>query len=225
MDKTGYISVASSDHFTYKAEAKRPWSSKIILELLEQAHQEFEKLMGPGLNTIIQVEDRIGETNNYSARAEINKEIHSPEEITIEVKIICEFPMDYGYTQEEQDLAYHFFVHELFHCWIGRTVANLHQPIIEALTQYMTNWTLVALGWCSEDLLIRERANWQQTLETANLPQTLIAGYKLHFHKMHINDPERLFDFCRDLAACFRKQQGCKEIDVSSVLLQYLGAT
>ena len=225
MNSIGYVSVASSEHFTYKAERKRPWGATTVLEILEQAYQEFEKLMGPGLDTVIQVEDRIGEPNNYSARAEIKKQIDSAEKINIEVKIICEFPILYGHTEEEMDIAYHFFVHELFHCWIGGAVANLHEPIIEALTQYMTNWILVKLGWCSEDLLIRERANWQQTLETANLPHTLIAGYKLHFDNMHTEDPEYLFNFCRDLAACFREQQGYKEIDVSHVLMRYLGTT
>lgn len=219
----GYVSIASSEHFTYKAEGKRPWGATTVLELLEQTHQEFEKLMGPSLETIIQVEDRIGEPNNYSTRAEIKKQVGSVEEFTIEVRIICEFPIRYGHTEEEMDTAYHFFVHELFHCWIGGAVANLHQPIIEALTQYMTNWALVKLGWCSKDLLIRERTNWQHTLETANLPHTLIAGYKLHFDQIHTNAPEYLFAFCRDLAACFRDQQGYEEIDVSYVLMRYLG--
>ena len=222
MNSTKWVASASSKHFTYQSEAKRPWHPETVLALLEQAHQEFENLMGPGLDTVIDIEDRICEPNNYGARAEISKQIHSHRESTIKVKFICEFPLGYGHTQQERDLAYHFFVHELFHCWIGGNVSNNYGQIVEAITQYMTDWVLVHLGWCSEDLLIRERTNWQQTLETANLPHTLIAGYKLRFDKIYTNDPERLFDFCRDLAACFRQQQGCKEIDVSPVLLQYL---
>ena len=77
MNSIGYVSVVSSEHFTYKAEGKRPWRATTVLEILEQAYQEFEKLMGPGLDTVIQVEDRIGEPNNYSARAEIKKQIDS----------------------------------------------------------------------------------------------------------------------------------------------------
>lgn len=231
MDSTACIAVASSEHFTYKADAKRPWSPKTILELLEQAHQEFEKLMGPGLDTIIEVKDRVCGPNNHSARTEINVHVHSDQEpeqeseqeFTIEAKIICEFPLNYGYAQQEQDLAYHFFVHELFHCWIGGVVPNLYEPIVEAITQYMTDWMLVRLGWCSEDLLIAGRENWQQVVKTANLPHTLIAGYKLLFDKMHTNDPDTLSDFCRDLADCFRQQRNCAEVEIAPVLQRYLG--
>ena len=42
--------------------------------------------------------------------------------------------------EQEQDLAYHFFVHELFHCWIGGNVSNGYEQIVEAITQYMTDW-------------------------------------------------------------------------------------
>ena len=57
---------------------KRPWNPEQGLELLEQAHQEFERRMGPGLDTVIEVEDRISESHYYGARAEISKQIHSP---------------------------------------------------------------------------------------------------------------------------------------------------
>ncbi len=219
------VVAASSEHFTYKTEAKRPWSPKKVLELLEQVYQGYEKLMGSGLDTIIEVRDIVCEPNNHSARTEIKIQVHSAEEFTIESKIICEFPPNYGYIQQEQDLAYHFFAHELFHCWIGGAVANLYEPIVEAITQYMTDLTLVRLGWCSEDLLIHGRVNWQEIIETANLPHTLIAGYKLIFDKMHTNEPERLFAFCRNLADCFRQQRTCMEIEISPVLERYLGVT
>ena len=77
MCMTKWISSASSKHFTYKTETQRPWKPETVLELLEQAHHEFEKLMGPGLDTVIEVEDRICEPNTYGARAEINKQVHS----------------------------------------------------------------------------------------------------------------------------------------------------
>lgn len=223
MNTTAWGSIASSKNFIYKAEAKRPWSPKIILELLEQAHQEFEKLMGPGPNIVIQVEDRICKPNNYGARAEIDRQIYSRREPIRGIKIICEFPMGYGYTEPERDLAYHFFVHELFHCWIGGAVSNGYGLIVEAITQYMTGWVLIHLGWCSEDLLVRERINWQELVETENPPYTTIAGYKLLFDEMYTDDPENLFAFCRDLADCFYEQQNQKETDIFPVLQHYLG--
>ena len=243
MNSTEYAAIASSEHFTYKSETKRPWGPKTVLELLEQAYHEYEKLLGPGLDTIIEVKDWVCEPHNQGARTKINIQIHSSEtseedseedtaqepnqssqqDFTVEVKIICNFPLNYGYTQQEQDLAYHFFLHELFHCWIGGVVPNLYEPIIEAITQYMTDWMLVRLGWCSEDILIQGRVNWQQIVKTGNLPHTLIAGYKLLFDEMHTNDPDKLFDFCRDLADCFRQQRSRPEVEISPVLQQYLG--
>ena len=223
MGITKWVASASSKHFTYKVETKRPWNPEQVLALLEQANQEFEKLMGPGLDTVIEVEDRISESHNYGARAEISKQIHSPQESTIEVKFICEFPQDYGYTEQERDLAYHFFVHELFHCWIGGNVADGYGQIVEAITQYMTDWMLVHLGWCSENLRIQERINCQQTIDTADPPHATIARYKLLFDQMHTDDPENLFAFCKDLADCFRQQRSHMKTDVFSVLQQYLG--
>lgn len=223
MGITEWIASASSKHFTYKAEAERPWKPETVLEFLEQAHQEFERRMGPGLDTIIEIEDRICEPNNYGARAEINKQVHSDQAFTVEVKFICEFPSDYGYTEQERNLAYHFFVHELFHCWIGGNVPNGNGQIVEAITQYMTDSVLVHLGWCTEDLLIQERANWQRIVETADPPHTTIAKYKLLFDQMHTDDPENLLAFCKDLAACFHQQRGCLETDISPVLRRYLG--
>ena len=223
MAITNWVASASSQHFIYKTEAKRPWKPETVLELLEQSYKEFEKLMGPGLDIIIEVEDLICESNKLSARAEINKEIHSSQDSTIEVKFICEFPLNYGFTQEERDLAYHFFVHELFHCWIGGDVAPHCGSIVEAITQYMTNWVLVQLGWCPEDLLNRERKNCQQIVDNTSTPQATIAQYKLLFDKVHAEDSESLLAFCRDLANCFRQQRNQKEIDISPVLQQYLG--
>ena len=86
MDVTKWVASASSEHFTYRAEAERPWKPETVLELLEGAHQEFERRMGPGLETLIEVEDQICEPNNYGARAEINKQVHSAQASTIEVK-------------------------------------------------------------------------------------------------------------------------------------------
>ena len=223
MNVTKWLASASSEHFTYKAEAKRPWCPETVLELLEQAHQEFERLMGPGLNTVIEVEDRICEPHNYGARAEINKQVHSAQAYTIEVKFICEFPQNYGDTAQEWNLAYHFFVHELFHCWIGGNVSNNYGLIVEAITQYMTDWTLVHLGWCAEDLLIQGRINSQQIVHTANPPHATIAKYKLLFDQMHTDDPENLFNFCKDLADCFRQQRNREETDISPILQRYLG--
>ncbi len=217
MSAIEYVSVASSKHFTYKAETDRPWQPETILELLEQAHQEFERHMGPGLETVIEVEDRICAPNTLGARAEINKQIHSDRNYTIEeVKLICEFPKNYGHTEEEQDLTYHFFVHELFHCWIGGNVSNDYGEIVEAITQYMTDRTLVHLGYCSEKLIVRERVNWQRA-------HTTIVKYKRLFDQMHTDDPENLFAFCRDLADCFRQQRILAETDISFVLQRYLG--
>ena len=235
MSSTTWVAVASSEHFTYKTEARRPWSPKTILELLEQAYQEFEKLMGPGLDTIIEIKDSVCEPNNHGARTEINIQVHSSDaseedseedseqEFAIEAKIICNLPLNYRYAQQQRDLAYHFFVHGLLHCWIGGVVPNLYEPIVEAITQYMTDWMLVHLGWCNESLLIQERVSWEQIVKTENLPDTLIAGYKLLFDKMHTNDPDRLFDFCRDLAECFRQQRDSAEVEIAPVLQRYLG--
>ena len=130
MNLTNWITSATSKHFAYKAETDRPWKPETILELLEQAHQAFEKRMGPGLDSVIEVEDRICEPNGLGASAEINKQVHSPQDYTIEVKFICEFPQNYGHTEQERDLAYHFFVHELFHCWIGGNVSNDCEQIV-----------------------------------------------------------------------------------------------
>ena len=58
---TNWITSTPSKHFTYKVETNRPWKAETVLELLEQAHQAFEKLMGPGLDTVIEVEDRVCE--------------------------------------------------------------------------------------------------------------------------------------------------------------------
>ena len=223
VDPTKWVARTSSEHFNYKTEANRPWKPEAVLELLEQAHQEFVRLMGPGLDIVIEVEDRICEPNNLGARAEINKQIHSPQDYTIEVKFICEFPQNYGHTERERDLAYHFFVHELFHCWIGGQVSPRYDPVVEAITQYMTDWTLVHLGWCSEDLLIRGRVSSQQIIDTATPPHTTIARYKLLFHQMHTDDPEHLLAFCRDLASCFRQQRNRLETEVFPVLQRYLG--
>ncbi|MCY3551115.1 MAG: hypothetical protein OXH39_11705 [Candidatus Poribacteria bacterium] len=223
MVMTEWGASASSKHFTYKVETQRPWKPETVLELLEQAHQEFESLMGPGLDTVIEVEDRICEPNNLGARAEINKQVHSAQGYTVEVKFICEFPQNYGDTEQEQNLAYHFFVHELFHCWIGGNVLNGYGLIVEAITQYMTDWTLVHLGWCTEDLLIQGRINSQQIVDTANPPHAAIATYKLLFDQMHTDDSENLFAFCKDLADCFRQQRSRKETDISRILQRYLG--
>ena len=220
---TNWITSTPSKHFTYKVETNRPWKAETVLELLEQAHQAFEKLMGPGLDTVIEVEDRVCESNNLGARAEINKRVHSAQDFTIAVKFICEFPQNYGHAAQERDLAYHFFVHELFHCWIGGNVSNDYGQIVEAITQYMTDWTLVHLGWCDEDLRIRERINNQQIIDTATPPHTTIARYKLLFDQMHADDPENLLAFCRDLATCFRQQRSREETDISPVLQRYLG--
>ena len=223
MDVMKWVTSASSEHFTYRAGASRPWSPETVLELLEQAHHEFEGRMGPGIGTIIEVEDRICEPNNYGARAEIDTQVHSAQASTIEVKFICEFPLGYGQAQQERELAYHFFVHELFHCWIGGDVSDGYGLIMEALTQYMTDWTLVRLGWGSNDLLIRGRINCQQIIDNATPPHTTIAKYKLLFHQMHTDDSENLLAFCKDLADCFRQQRSRIETDVFAVLQQYLG--
>ena len=222
MSNTNWIASATSEHFTYKAEANRPWKPETILELLEQAHQAFERLMGPGLDTVIEVEDRICEPSSLGARAEINKQIHSHQNYTIAVKFICEFPSNYGYTEQEQDLAYHFFVHELFHCWIGGEVSTDGELIVEAITQYMTDWMLVHLGWCSEDLLTRGRIKSQQIIDTAIPLHTTIAKYKLLFHQMHTDDPENLRAFCKALADCFRQQRSQEETDICPILQRYL---
>ena len=223
MSITKWVASASSKHFTYKAETKRPWTPETILELLEQAHQEFERLMGPGLDIVIEVEDRICEPNNLGARAEINKQVHSAQASTIEVKFICEFPQNYGDTEQERNLAYHFFVHELFHCWIGGNVSGNHGQIVEAITQYMTDWVLVYLGWCTKDLLIQGRINSQQIVDTADPLHATIAKYKLLFDQMHTDDSENLFAFCKHLADCFRQQRNREETDISAVLQRYLG--
>ena len=223
MNKRAWDSVASSKNFTYKAEAKRPWSPKNILELLEHTRQEFEKLMGPGPDIVIQVEDRICESNNYGARSEINRQIYSLRERFREIKIICELPMEFGYTEPEQDLAYHFFVHELFHCWISGPVSSHYEPSVEAITQYMTSWILVHLGWCSEDLWVQEQVSWQEIAETEDPPYTAIAIYKLLFDEMYTDNPENLFAFCRDLADCFYQQRNREEIDILPILQHYLG--
>ena len=223
MIDTNWVASATSEHFTYKAETNRPWKPETILELLEQTHQAFERLMGPGLDTVIEVEDRVSEPNSLGARAEINKHVHSPQDYTIEVKFICEFPPNYGHTEQERELAYHFFVHELFHCWIGGEVSTGGELIVEAITQYMTDWMLVHLGWCSEDLRIRERIKSQQIIDNATPPHTTIAKYKLLFHQMHADDPENLLAFCKDLADCFRQQRSQEETDISPILQRHFG--
>ena len=68
MSKQNWITSATSKHFTYKVETDRPWKPETVLKLLEQAHQAFERLMGPGLGIVIEVEDRICESNNLGAR-------------------------------------------------------------------------------------------------------------------------------------------------------------
>ena len=223
LNPTNWIASASSEHFIYKTETDRPWNPETVLDLLEQAHQEFERRMGPGLDTIIEVEDRICEPNSLGARAEINKQVHSAQDFTIEVKFICEFPSNYGHTEQERNLAYHFFVHELFHCWIGGNVSNDYGQIVEAITQCMTDWTLVHLGWCSEDLLVRDRIKSQQIINTATPPHTTIARYKLLFDQMHTDNPENLLAFCKHLATCFRQQRTRKETEIRPVLQRYLG--
>ena len=223
MSITKWVANASSKHFTYKAETQRPWEPETVLELLEQAHQEFERLMGPGLDVVIEVEDRICEPNNLGAWAEISKQVHSTQESTIEVKFICEFPQNYGHVEQERNLAYHFFVHELFHCWIGGNVSGNHGQIVEAITQYMTDWALVHLGWCTKDLLIQGRINSQQIVDSADLPHTTIAKYKLLFDQMHTDDSENLFAFCKHLANCFRQQRNREETNIFPVLQRYLG--
>ena len=223
MNITTWGSIASSKNFTYKVEAKRPWSSKTILELLEQTRREFEKLMGPGPDVVIQVEDRLCEPNDYGARSEIDRQIYSLRERFKKIKIICELPIDYGHTEPERDLAYHFFVYELLHCWIGGAVSNNYRLIVEAIAQYMTGWVLVYLGWCSEDLLVQERVSWLEMAETEDPPYTTIAIYKLLFDDMYVVEPENLFAFCRDLANCFRQQCNREEIDILPVLQHYLG--
>ena len=172
---------------------------------------------------VIEVEDRICEPNNLGARAEINKQVHSAQGYTVEVKFICEFPQNYGHVEQERNLAYHFFVHELFHCWIGGNVSHNCGLIVEAITQYMTDWTLVHLGWCTEDLLIHGRINSQQIVDTPNPPHATIAKYKLLFDQMHTGDPENLLAFCKDLADCFRQQRSQEETDISRILQRYLG--
>ena len=223
MSKQNWVASESSEHFAYKTETNRPWKPETILELLEQAYQAFERLMGPGLDTVIEVEDQICAPNSLGARAEINKQVHSERDSTIKVKFICEFPQNYGHSEQERDLAYHFFVHELFHCWIGGNVSNDHGQIVEAITQYMTDWTLVHLGWCTEDLRIRERINNQQILDTATSPHTTIAKYKLLFHQMHTDNPENLLALCKHLAECFRQQPSRGATDISPVLQRYFG--
>lgn len=222
MGITKWVASASSKHFTYKVETKRPWKPEEVLALLEQANQEFERRMGPGLDTAIEVEDRICEPHNCGARAEINTQVHPDRTSTIGVKFICEFPQDYGYTEQERDLAYHFFVHELFHCWIGGNVSDGYEQIVEAITQYMTDWILVHLGWCSEDLLVRGRINSQQIMDIPNSPHVTIARYKLLFFQMHTDDPENLHAFCRDLADRFRQQRSRLKTDISPVVQRYL---
>ena len=224
MGTKKWVATASSEHFIYRTEANRPWSPETVLELLEQAHREFERRMGTGLDTVIEVEDRICEPNNLGAQAEINKQVHSEQAYTIDVKFICEFPPNYGHAPQERDLAYHFFVHELFHCWIGGAVSNSDGLIVEALTQYMTDRMLVCLGWCTEDLLIREQANCQQIIDNADPPHTTLARYKLLFNQMHTDDPENLLAFCRDLADCFRQQRNRAQTEIFPVLQRYLGA-
>lgn len=224
MSATKWIATASSARFIYRTEAKRPWSPETVLELLEQAHREFERRMGPGLDTVIEVEDRICGPNNLGARAEINKQVHSEQESTIDVKFICEFPPNYGHAPQERDLAYHFFVHELFHSWIGGSVSNGYGLIVEAITQYMTDWVLVRLGWCTENLLIRGRIRNQQIIDNADPPHTTLAKYKLLFNQMHTADPENLLAFCRDLADCFRQQRNLPQTEIFPVLQRYLRA-
>jgi len=223
MDTTEWIASASSRHFTYRTQAKRPWKPETVLQLLEQAHQEFEKLMGAGLDIIIEVEDRICEPKKYGAWSEVHKQIHSPQDYSIEVKIICEFPLNYGYTQQEHDLAYHFFVHEHFHNWIGGSGSTSHGMVVEAITQYMTDRTLVRLGWCTEDMLIRGRIDRQRTIDDGRLPHTTIARYQLLFDQIDTSDPDKLLAFCRDLADCFRQQRNRRRTEVFPVLRRYLG--
>lgn len=54
-----WIATMRSEHFIYRAEVERPWTSESIVELLEKCYREYYEMMGPGLKTWIEVEDRL----------------------------------------------------------------------------------------------------------------------------------------------------------------------
>ncbi len=198
-----WLSTADSEHFVYHAEAKRPWSPTEILELVEGCYREYYDMMGSGLKTFIEIEDRLCPKGKRSAMRSNGK-------------IICEFPDGFGKTQDEQELAYHFFAHEVFHHWVGGYTVS-HGDAIEALTQYMANRTLFRLGWFAHETL-------RQRLDRRRVRSTPLDRYYVGFSDLEKEKGEAtLCKLCCELANCFRTLYPTYErADVAPILSCYI---
>lgn len=205
MEHKHWLTIVESKHFVYRAEIERPWPPAKILELFEGCYREYYDIMGPALKTFIEVEDRLCPSGKRSARR-------------INGQIICEFPKEFGKTQEDQELAYHFFAHEVFHHWVGGYTVS-HGDAVEAITQYMANRTLAKLGWFHSDKLTRG-------LEKRRLNSSPVNRYYLCFNDLEAEKGEAtLYKLCRELAQCFRALFPTYErADVAPILSRYLSS-
>jgi len=204
MDHESWLIVVKSKHFVYRVEAERPWTPEKILELLEGCYQEYYEMMGTGLKTFIEVEDRLCPSEKLSA-------------ILSGGKVICEFPKEFGKIQNAWELAYHFFAHEVFHLWVGGYTIS-HGEVIEALTQYMADRTLAKLGWIDNNRLT-------DSLKKRRISNTSIDRYYIRFYDLEAEKGEAiLYKLCRELAECYRAIFPTDEsADVTPILNRYLG--
>jgi len=205
-----WAATMQSEHFIYRVEGERPWSPETILELLEACYREYYEMMGPGLKTLIEVEDKLSPSGKRAARR-------------INGRIICEFPPGFGYEQHEQKLAYHFFAHEVFHHWVGGYTVS-HGVAIEALTQYMANHTLVKLGFVAPDQLIRDHQQRQRQIDAGVMVE--FNRYYFLFENLEQQKGEAtLYRLCQQLAECFQKAESVGEkADVAPILRSFLGS-
>ncbi len=125
------------------------------------------------------------------------------------------FPERFGTNEKETTLIYHFFCHELLHCWLGGNVVS-HAIGIEALVKFQTDIFLFENSYISKE-------QFQQATINGSTDPIEIRKYKNKYYDMYKNENSRYISFIKDLADKFARNKLKNNLDVLPVYKEYFG--
>ena len=184
-------------------ETQREWSPNTVLALLEKAYMYYEDLFQTPLPYKVTVQeltdDRLYARNSLS-----------DDNYMIKVSI----PHNFGFNIDVRALVFHFYVHELLHCWTAGTFMS-HAVAEEALVKFQSDLFLMNNEYISKEYF--------QILNVYGINDSeAIRQYKQLYYNLYMKTPDTYIAFLKDVANA-KSNRETLMIDIFPILKRYFG--
>ncbi len=198
-----WSSITRTDHFNYFREGLREYSDTATVNLIEKAYSYYYDLFKIKIPSVMIIKDKIG-----IKQAAVNKYSKDSSIITITL------PGGFGKTEQDKALAYHFYVHELLHCWLYGPAVS-HEIAMEVLVKFQTNLFLWKNNYISESLFYKE------TITGIHDSREMLT-YQHKYYELYKYNNKTYWNLLKDMALFINVNKADK-IDLFPILKKYIG--